>query len=108
MSAQYQAANAVLSAMKARHPAAFPRPPRPLKVGVREDLLAAGWREQEVSLALSHYLSAEPYLRATVAEGAFRIDLNGWPVAPVQEHEAAWARGRLVEMGLAAARRVRG
>lgn len=100
MTTQYQAARAarekeaqaVLTAMKARHPGAFPRPPRPLKIGIREDLIAAGWTEADVSAALGHYLKTEPYLRSTYAEGAFRIDLNGCPVAPVQAHEAEWAR----------------
>lgn len=103
MTSQYQAAlakrqreaEAILSGMKKRHPAAFPRPPRPLKIGIREDLIAAGWTEAEVSAALGHYLKSEPYLRGTFAEGAFRIDLNGCPTAPVQAHEAEWAREQM-------------
>lgn len=88
-------AQAILARMKERHPNAFPRPPRPLRVGIREEFIAAGWTEAEVSTALSYYLSTESYLKATIAAGAFRIDLRGLPVAPVQPHEAQWARSRL-------------
>lgn len=91
-------ARKILKALKARHPAAFPKPPRPLKIGVREDLLAAGWSEAEVSLALNYYLNTKSYLRATFAQGAFRIDLNGWPTAPVKHHEAEWAKRRRDEV----------
>ena len=93
--AREREAKAILARMKAKHPAAFPKLPRPFKVGIREDFLAAGWTEAEVSLALGHYLKTEPYLRQTVAEGAFRIDLKGHPVAPVQPHEASWARQQI-------------
>lgn len=90
--ARIKEAQAILARMKARHPAAFPFPPRPLKIGVREDLIAAGWTEEEVSAVLDYYLKTKPYLLATYAEGAFRIDLKGCPTSPVQEHEAQWAR----------------
>ncbi len=90
--ARIKEAQAILARMKARHPAAFPFPPRPLKIGVREDLIAAGWTDAEVSAVLDYYLKTKPYLLGTYAEGAFRIDLNGCPTAPVQEHEAQWAR----------------
>lgn len=82
MTRQYQAARdarikkaeAILAHMKARHPAAFTSPPRPLNIGMRDDLLAAGWSEEEVSTALVHYLKTKPYLQCTFADGAFRID----------------------------------
>lgn len=88
-------AKATLERMKAKHPGAFPSPPRPLKVGIREDLIAAGWTQEEVSAALSHYLATKEYLWSTVAEGAFRIDLKGMPTTPVQPHEVAWAREQI-------------
>jgi ProP effector len=90
--ARIKEAQAILARMKVRHPAAFPFPPHPLKIGVREDLIAAGWTDEEVSTVLGYYLKTKPYLQSTYAEGAFRIDLNGCPTAPVQDHEAHWAR----------------
>jgi sRNA-binding protein len=90
--AQLKDAASILARMKERHPAAFPFPPRPLKIGVRADLMAAGWTEEEVSAALAYYLKTRPYLQCTYAEGAFRIDLNGCPSSPVQDYEAEWAR----------------
>ncbi|GAA3887408.1 hypothetical protein GCM10022276_03100 [Sphingomonas limnosediminicola] len=80
--------------MKARHPAAFPTQPLPLKVGIRDDLIAAGWDEREVGVALDFYTLSDRYLRSTYVPGAYRIDLNGCPVAPVQDHEADWARDK--------------
>ena len=87
-----KAAKAMLERMRAKHPAAFPIPIRPLKIGIREDLIAAGWTADEVSQALSYYVNIKPYMYATDEMGAFRIDLNGCPTTPVQDHEAAWAR----------------
>lgn len=92
--ARIKEAQAILARMKEQHPAAFPFPPRPLKIGIREDLRAAGWTETEVSAALGYYLATKPYLQATFDEAAFRIDLQGCPVSPVQPHEAQWARSQ--------------
>ena len=90
-------AKAILARMKDRHPGAFPRPPRPLKIGIREDFIAAGWTDAEVSTALSYYLATEAYLRGTMAEGAFRIDLRGMPVAPVAPRDQEYARSALAD-----------
>lgn len=87
-----KAAKAMLERMRAKHPAAFPIPIRPLKIGIREDFIAAGWEVEEVSLALGYYVHIKPYIAATCEPGAFRIDLNGCPITPVQLHEADWAR----------------
>lgn len=89
-------AEKALARMKAQFPAAFPRPPRPLKVGVREDLIAAGFTASDVAAALTLYMDGEPYLRSIQAEGAFRIDLKGHPVAPVQDYEREFSRGKLL------------
>ena len=85
-------AKPLLERMRAKHAAAFPIPIRRLKIGIREDLIAAGWTADEVSQALSFYVNIKPYIYATDEMGAFRIDLNGCPTTPVQDHEAAWAR----------------
>ena len=86
------AAKAMIERMRAKHPAAFPIPIRPLKVGIREDLITAGWPMEEVKLALGYYVNIMPYIAATCEQGAFRIDLNGCPTSPVQQHEAEWVR----------------
>ncbi|MGN6496607.1 MAG: ProQ/FINO family protein [Tsuneonella sp.] len=98
VAAREKEAKAVLSAMKARHPGAFPTPPRPLKVGIREDLIAAGWTDAEVGTALSYYLRTRAYLQCTYAEGQFRVGLDGMPVAPVQDRDREWAR-KQVQLG---------
>ncbi len=83
-------ARAMVKRMRAKHPAAFPEFPRPLKVGIRQDLIAAGWSSDEVTLALSFYVNTGPYIFAMREPGAFRIDLNGRPVSIVQPHEISW------------------
>ena len=90
-------AEATLARMKERHRAAFPFPPRPLKIGIRQDLIAAGWTEDDVEAALGYYLATKPYLQCTYAEGQFRIDLNGCPTSPVQAHQAHWARQKVIK-----------
>ena len=87
-----KAAKVMLERMRAKHPAAFPTPIRPLKVGIREDLIAAGWKLEEVRLALGYYVHIKPYIEATCDDGAFRIDLNGCPSQPVQPHEVEWLK----------------
>ena len=91
-SARIVAAKAVVERMRAMHPAAFPLALRPLKVGIREDLIAAGWQTDEVTLALAFYVNTSSYIEATLQDGAFRIDLNGCPTSPVQPHETGWLR----------------
>ena len=56
-------AKPLLERMRAKHPAAFSIPIRPLKLGIREDLIAAGWTADEVSQALSYYPTCMPPTR---------------------------------------------
>jgi ProP effector len=73
---------------------------RPLKVGIRDDLTeaaAAALTPAEIALALRHYTSSLPYLRACYT-GADRIDLNGQVAGRVTAHEAAQAAAKLAQI----------
>ncbi|MBB1076167.1 ProQ/FinO family protein [Rhodoferax sp. 4810] len=90
--------------------------PRPLKVGIRKDVMqllrpvaeaeaeqhglsgkeAQMQMERLVKLALSHYCTRPHYLRALVA-GAERIDLTGQVVALVTAEAAALAQAQLLQ-----------
>jgi hypothetical protein len=80
--------------LRARFPAAFPQEPGllcPLKIGIREDLLAALTGETDHRLLpplLAKHTGRIAYLRALV-RASHRIDLKGQPVQPVDEHSRA-------------------
>jgi ProP effector len=78
-------------------PGAFSSPPRPLRIGVRDDLLAraSAISPGELREALARWTSALAYQRALV-EGAVRVDLDGEPAGAVTAGEAAHARERIV------------
>lgn len=100
------------------HPRVFGPRPRPLKLGVFEDLMArhpGAFEKDALKQALGQHVRSTRYLVA-VAEGEPRCDLDGQPVEPVapehvqhavvevmrrrQGKDAAqartWARGRFV------------
>jgi ProP effector len=70
---------------------------RPLKRGIREDVLAAlggAVSAGKVSAALRWYVSSPEYQRRLV-HGAWRVDLNGKPVGIVSQEDEAHARAHL-------------
>jgi len=78
------------------YPACFDREnPRPLKIDIHRDLMAAGYDRIAVKRALGRYCKADRYRRALQID-APRIDLQGQPAGAVTEREAAHARN-LVE-----------
>jgi sRNA-binding protein len=77
-------------------PAAF-RPPsiRPLKIGIRADLIArAAVTEAEAEIALGYHCRSLRYLRGMIA-GAARVDLDGLEVGPVTADDATFAKVRI-------------
>jgi hypothetical protein len=73
--------------------------PRPLKIGVYRDLLAAGFADGAAPVAalkraLARYCHRPRYWNALRA-GADRVDLHGQPAGAVTEEEAAAARADL-------------
>ena len=79
----------------AASPAAFdPGQPRPLKIGIHRDLIAAGHPSLAVRLALQRYTALGQYRRTLVA-GTPRVDLLGQPAGDVSEEDAANAQDRL-------------
>jgi hypothetical protein len=69
--------------------------PRPLKINIHQDLMAAGHDRIAVKRALGRYCQTDRYRRALQTD-APRIDLQGQPAGAVTEREAAYARS-LVE-----------
>jgi ProP effector len=70
---------------------------KPLKIGIREDLLAAlggAITPEEAHLALAVYTGNHCYLKACAKAGTPRIDLNGEVVGSVSTEEAANAKER--------------
>lgn len=78
------------AALSQRWPAIFNiDAPRPLKIGIHQDLLQAGLAPQDFKRALAHYCHTRRY-RQTLVEGATRIDLDGRPAGMVtREHAIA-------------------
>ncbi|WP_172452751.1 ProQ/FINO family protein [Chromatium okenii] len=68
--------------------------PRPLKVGIRQDLLAAGHASKLVNSVMYGYCQRIAYLRA-MRIGTARIDLQGQPAGEVTEAAAIIARDEL-------------
>jgi hypothetical protein len=67
--------------------------PRPLKIGLHDDLLAAGFAQAYLKRALTGYCRSHRY-RRTLVEGATRIDLDGQPAGVVTRDQAALPRPR--------------
>jgi hypothetical protein len=62
--------------------------PRPLKIGIHKDLVAAGHDLRDVRCIVSAYCRRKIYLEGMVI-GAIRIDLQGQPAGEVREGDAA-------------------
>ncbi len=74
------------------YPACFDgEDPRPLKLGIHHDLMAAGFEKAAVKRALARYCNRPRYRKALRA-GAIRIDLQGQPAGVVTAAEAETAR----------------
>jgi hypothetical protein len=81
--------------LAALYPACFDwKQPRPLKIGIREDLFAAGHDPKMIHRALAKYCARRPYLKVTLA-GMPRLDLQGQPVGTVTADEEAVAKAKL-------------
>src|SRR5574343_759132 len=76
-----------------RYPALFTTPKRPLKIGIREDLLADGWDAHRVRDALVAWTDNDTYA-ACLKPGAARFDLAGNPCGVVTAEQAALAATR--------------
>src|SRR3954452_5814383 len=73
---------------------AHPRNRRPLKIGIADDILAAGvFTKDDLTLTLRVYTGHVRYLEACVA-GVSRIGLDGKPAGDVNAGAAAHARIR--------------
>lgn len=73
-------------------PACFDwKQPKPLKIGIHQDLIAAGHGRQAVRRALAAYVHSRRYQKALRA-GAVRVDLLGQPAGAVTQAEADHAR----------------
>src|SRR6516164_901525 len=91
---------AIIELLCDRFPQTFSRQgPRPLKVGVYADVLAAlgdAVQPRDLQSALRAYTSNARYLRA-LAAGACRVGLDGKPAGTVTPEDEAVARRRLAE-----------
>ena len=70
---------------------------RPLKLGIRDDVLAAldgAISAGKVLAALRWYVSSPEYQRRLL-HGAWRVDLNGRPAGTVSQEDEAHARAQL-------------
>ena len=94
---------AVIGLLAEKWPCCFSIPEsrrRPLKLGIREDVLAAldgTIPAAKVSAALRWYVSSPEYQRRLV-QGAWRVDLNGRPAGTVSQEDEAHARALLFAM----------
>ena len=80
--------------LAARYPACFNwQQPHPLKVGIREDLVAEGHPPKAIRRALGAYCSRVKYLKALRAATP-RIDLHGQPSGTVTEADEAVAQAK--------------
>jgi ProP effector len=94
----HREARTALNKLAKRFPAAFALSNRkPLKLGIRDDLLARGVAPEVASAGLRLYCWNGRYFKAVKA-GAPRIDLDGNPAGVVTADEAEHAARKLVEM----------
>ncbi|HKM16507.1 MAG TPA: ProQ/FinO family protein [Marinospirillum sp.] len=72
--------------------------PKPLKVGIHDDLLAAeGGELKKIQRALAGYVKLPRYLHCLKA-GAVRLDLQGQPAGSVTQQEADFAQAQLQKL----------
>jgi sRNA-binding protein len=73
-------------------------PHRPLKVGIKADLIATGLlTPNECRRVLGLYVGRLGYQKA-VAAGGMRVDLDGWPAGEVQPDQAEHAAAAVAQM----------
>ena len=85
-----------LPALAKTYPACFDgENPRPLKLGIHRDLMAAGFEKAAVKRTLARYCNRPRYRKALRA-GVIRIDLQGQPAGVVTAAEAETARADLI------------
>jgi hypothetical protein len=85
-----------LPALIETYPACFDgENPRPLKLGIHRDLMAAGFEKAAVKRTLARYCNRPRYRKALCA-GAIRIDLQGQPAGVVTAAEAETAQADLI------------
>ena len=86
----------VLPLLADAYPACFDgENPRPLKLGIHRDLMAAGFEKAAVKRALARYCN-RPRYRKALCVGAIRVDLQGQPAGVVTAAEAETARADLI------------
>jgi hypothetical protein len=84
----------VLPALIEAYPACFDwEQPRPLKIGIHQDLVAAGFEKAAIKRALGRYCNRPLYRRALQA-GAVRLDLQGQASGVVAADEVRTAPRR--------------
>ena len=82
----------VLPALIEAYPACFDwEDPRPLKIGIHQDLVAAGFEKAAIKRALARYCNRPLYRRALQA-GAVRVDLQGQASGVVAEERGSEPR----------------
>jgi ProP effector len=95
---QLERARAALNILVERFPRAFTSPPRPLKIGITKDLIAAARSDaisaQAIRDAIAIWCRRPSYLEAQV-EDAARIDIDGNPTGTVTADQAAGVKQRL-------------
>lgn len=94
-----RAANqAAVELLETHYPKAFNgASPKPLKIGIQEDLVADDKVSRgKIKRALATYVRSPRYLQSLV-EGAERVDLNGEAAGAVTEGEAEHAKSKLAE-----------
>ena len=94
-----RAANqAAVELLETNYPKAFnAAEPKPLKIGIQEDLVADDKVSRgKIKRALATYVRNPRYLQSIV-EGADRVDLNGDASGTVNESEAGHAKAKLAE-----------
>ncbi len=96
---------AALDALREQFPKAFRQPP----VALPEDILQPAHQaladhhsKKAVRRALAYWCGRTDYLRAVVAEGAQRVNLDGSDAGPVPEEQRQAALNRLDSKGVSA------
>jgi ProP effector len=87
---------AVIAALAERWPLCFSDEPKPLALGISNDILAAGFPSEGLERGLRWYAQGFSYLRAMRA-GAARINLDGAAAGVVSAEHAAQAAERLAD-----------
>jgi sRNA-binding protein len=86
-----------ITALAARFPSTFVADPVqshwPLKIGIGNDLVAAGFPTREANAALKTYAGRPAYQRV-VATGGYRVDLDGNVAGEVTEGQRRYAEAR--------------